>query len=90
MYLEATTWARVRFIKAKESIQSAVKKFFQDEQGDTNMISVIIILVIVVGLAVVFRKNIAAMATKMWETIFKDASEATGGGIEEGSSTPFN
>ena len=58
MYLKATTWAMVGLAKAKEGVQSAVKKFFQNEQGDTNMISIIIILVIVVGLAIVFRKNI--------------------------------
>ncbi len=77
MYLEMTTWARVGLIKAKESVQSAVKKFFLDEQGDTNMISIIIILVIVVALAVVFRKNIATLVNNMWQQVFKDAKDST-------------
>lgn len=78
MYLKATTWAMVGLVKAKEGVQSAVKKFFQNEQGDTNMISIIIILVIVVGLAIVFRKNIATIANNLWNKIATDAGSATG------------
>lgn len=73
--------------RMKQRIGEAIHNFFTDEEGDTNFISIIIILVIVVGLAVVFRKNIAALVKSMWTSIFKDAKEATGSEI--GSPTEF-
>lgn len=63
--------------RMKQRIGEAVHDFFSDEEGDTNFISIIIILVIVVGLAVVFRKNIAQLVNEMWKNIFKDANDAT-------------
>lgn len=63
--------------RMKQRIGEAVHDFFTDEEGDTNFISIIIILVIVVGLAVVFRKNIATLVNNMWTSIFKDANAAT-------------
>lgn len=49
------------------------KTWFQDkiteERGDTNFISLIIILAIVLGLAVIFSKNISDFATNWWGKI---------------------
>lgn len=61
----------------KERVKDAVHSFFTDEEGDTNFISIIVVLVIVLGLAVVFRKNIAQLANSMWTKIFTDATDAT-------------
>lgn len=63
--------------RAKETVKSGFKNFFTTEEGDTNLISIVIVLVIVLALAVVFRKNIASLVNKMWEQIFKDATSAT-------------
>lgn len=64
--------------RMKERVKGAVRDFLTTENGDTNFISVIIILVIVVALAVVFRKNIANLVNAMWEKIMGDAGTATG------------
>lgn len=63
--------------RAKNAVVKGVHDFFVDENGDTNLISIVIVLVIVLGLAVVFRKNIAELVNKMWESIFSDAGDAT-------------
>lgn len=63
--------------RLKERMKGAVHSFFTDEDGDTNLISIVIVLVIVVALAVIFRKNIASLVNSMWEQIFKDANDAT-------------
>lgn len=65
----------------KEQAKGAVHNFFTDEEGDTNLISIVVVLVIVMALAVVFRKNIAELATKMWKQIGTDAGTATGTSI---------
>lgn len=68
--------------RMKENVKEAVHDFFTDEQGDTNLISIIIVLVIVIALAVVFRKNIANLVNGLWTKIFEDAGTATGGSFE--------
>ena len=65
-------------IKAREKVVDTVKDFFTDENGDTNMISIILVLVIVIALAALFRKNIAAMVSAMWESISEKFSGASG------------
>ena len=70
----------------KERVKDAVHSFFTDEEGDTNFISIIVVLVIVLALAVVFRKNIATLANNMWKQIFTDANSATG---TNGKATEF-
>ncbi len=76
-----------RVWRLKEGIKEAVRSFFADESGDTNLISIVVVLVIVMALAVVFRKNIADLLTQMWNQIFKDAQGATG---INGSATTFS
>lgn len=68
--------------RMKERVKEAVHDFFTDEQGDTNLISIIIVLVIVLALAIVFRKNIANLVNGLWSKIFSDAGTATGGTFE--------
>ena len=63
--------------RLKERMKEAVHDFFIDEKGDTNLISIVVVLVIVMALAVVFRKNIASLVNSMWQTIFSDAGSAT-------------
>ena len=72
--------------RMKEGIKEAAHSFFTDESGDTNLISIVVVLVIVMALAIVFRKNITDLLTQMWKKIFDDAQNATGIG---GSATEF-
>lgn len=58
-----------QLVRWKEQAKTAVHDFFVDENGDTNLISIVLVLVIVVGLAAIFRKNIANIANGMWTNI---------------------
>lgn len=75
--LECEVKAMLALRRAKNAVVKGVHDFFVDENGDTNLISIVIVLVIVLGLAVVFRKNIAELVNRMWESIFSDAKNAT-------------
>lgn len=65
MMAKASAYAMVKYWKAKE----AVKSFFEEERGDSHIIAVILVLVIVVGLAVLFRDKIGELLGKLWENI---------------------
>lgn len=62
-----------KIFQAKEAMRSFIKK----ENGDTNVISVIIILVVVIGLAILFRDNIRDLANSIWDRINTDAEGFT-------------
>ena len=68
---------RNRLWRASQSVKGAVKNFFTTEDGDTNFISIIVVLVIVLGLAALFRKNIAKLVSGWWEKINKSGNDAT-------------
>lgn len=59
--------------RAGAAMKQGVKELFTDEEGDTNIIAVILLLVIVVALAVLFREKIMELANSIWEKIGKDA-----------------
>lgn len=65
MMPKISAYAMVKYWKAKE----AVKSFFEEERGDSHIIAVILVLVVVVGLAVVFRKNITELLSNLWTGI---------------------
>lgn len=68
--------------RAKNTVGKAVHDFFVDEEGDTNLISIVLVLVIVLALAVVFRKNIANMVNSLWDSVNKDMETVTGSGFD--------
>lgn len=68
--------------RAKNNVGKAVHDFFVDEEGDTNLISIIIVLVIVIAIAAIFRKNIAKIVNSMWTSIAGDVGDAIGGSVE--------
>lgn len=78
MLLDYEVAVRNGLIKAKEIAGKAIKDFFTDEQGDTNMISIILVLVIVIALAALFRENISSMVQAMWTSISDKFNTASG------------
>ena len=56
-------------LRLKEQGKEALRKFFTDEEGDTNLISIIVVLVIVMALALLFRNNITKIVKAMWGKI---------------------
>ena len=73
--------------RMKENVKEAAHDFFTTEDGDTNLISIIIVLAIVIALAIVFRQNIAELVGKLWDKVFTDAATATG--AEKGNTKQF-
>lgn len=47
-----------------------VKAFIKNEQGDTNIIAIILILAIVIALAIVFRSQLTALFNRIWSGLF--------------------
>ena len=76
--LEYEVRIKNRLWRVKENIKGGLKSFFTTEDGDTNMISIVIVLVIVIALAAVFRNNIKTLVNNMWQTIFQKSGDATG------------
>ena len=66
-----------RLWRTTESVKGAVKRFFTTEDGDTNFISIIVVLVIVLGLAALFRQQIGDLVSEWWDKIIKSGNDAT-------------
>lgn len=67
--------AMIAWQRAKAAVMKGVKDFFTDENGDTNMISIVVVLVVVLGLAILFKGKATSFVTKLWNTIDKKAGE---------------
>ena len=61
--------------RAKVAVKKGVKDFFTNENGDTNMISIVVVLVVVLGLAILFKKNATDFVEKLWGTINQKSGE---------------
>lgn len=68
----------MRTYMCMQMLRMKVREFLTKENGDTNIIAIVLIMVVVVGLAVVFRENITSLITKMWTKITTDATPFTG------------
>ena len=55
--------------RAKVAVKKGVMDFFTNENGDTNMISIVVVLVVVLGLAILFKNKATDFVTKLWKTI---------------------
>lgn len=82
MFLEAEVRIQTGFWKMKERVKDAVHDFFTTEEGDTNFISILIILVIVIALAAIFRTNIKNMVEAMWDKISGNVKDAVGEDVD--------
>lgn len=65
---------RNRLWRVSQSVKGAVKDFLTTEDGDTNFISIIIVLMIVLGLALLFRNKINELVGGWWSSISRDGS----------------
>jgi hypothetical protein len=65
------TAAGIGFRSAKTKLYSMLKK----ENGEVNIIAIIVVLVIALALAMVFRSQIQQLFNKLWDSIFKNAGD---------------
>jgi predicted exporter len=57
-----------------------VWSFFHDEEGDVNIVSMVVLIGIAVLLAVFFRTQIQSLLQTLFGTITGNATSAVGGG----------
>lgn len=76
MLNKIAAYATVRMWKMKE----AMKNFREEERGD-HVIEIILVLIIVVGLAVIFRDKIAALLNSLWTSITGTTKDFTPGSV---------
>lgn len=61
--------AMLAWQRAKAAAMKGIREFLTDENGDTNMISIIVVLMIVLGLAVTFKTKIGTFVGDLWKNI---------------------
>lgn len=54
-------------------------KFFKDEQGDVNVVSIVVLIGVAVLLAIIFKDAITTLIESMLGTITENAQNAVGG-----------
>lgn len=68
MYLYGKTWA-----------ENKVRDFLKKEDGDVNIVSIVVIIGIVIIIAGIFRNQIQALLTTLFEKINTGAQQAITG-----------
>ncbi len=56
------------YFKAKCKVMS----FFEDETGDTNIIAIILLIIVVIAMAVIFRNQIANVINSLFNRVTND------------------
>lgn len=57
--------------------KNKIKEFINDETG-MGTVEIILIIVVLIGLVIVFKKEIDGLVTEIFKTINKDAAKVTG------------
>ena len=68
---KADLWCLSTKYKMQNFVESKIKSFMQDENGDTNFISILIVLGIVVALLLIFQGYIKTIMAKVKENVDK-------------------
>ncbi len=63
-------------IKATTAIRFKAREFFTKENGDVNIVSIVVLIGIAVILALAFRKAISNVLNSMFNTINKNVNNA--------------
>ena len=58
----------IKGLLAKEKLINLCK----DENGEANIIAIILVLAIVIALAIIFRNQLTALFNKIWNSLFAD------------------
>lgn len=53
-----------------------VLRLLKNEQGETNLVAIILILAVVIALVVLFRDKLKAIFDQIWDAIGGDVGEA--------------
>ncbi len=53
-------------------LQEKFNKLMKDENGEANIIAIILVLAIVIALAIIFRTQLTALFNKIWASLFSN------------------
>lgn len=56
----------------KEDLKIKLKKLMKEEKGETNIVSIIFIIIIVIGLAIIFRDRLTELINSLFDQIEED------------------
>lgn len=56
----------------KEDLKGRMKKLLKDKKGETNIVSIIFIIIIVIGLAIIFRDRLTDLINSLFDQIEED------------------
>ena len=56
-----------------------LREFFTKEEGEVNIVTIVVLIGIAVALAIIFKNQITSLLTTLFETITKQATDAVGG-----------
>ena len=73
------------YIKMTNGVQNLMKK----ENGEANIIAIILVLAIVIALVIVFRKSISNLVNKIWQNIAEGVTNALPSSSGEGTVQTF-
>lgn len=57
-------------------VQSKVESFFKKEDGEVNIIAIVVLIGIAILLALIFKDRIAALINSLFDTIDQNAQNA--------------
>lgn len=66
----------VRLLALRDGLVEGVQDFLHDEQGDVNIVSIVVLIGIAVLLAVLFREQIEKLLKTLFTTISGNATKA--------------
>ena len=80
--MKETIFKKTNLLKAKASAlylnaKSRMKDLANDEEG-MGTVEIILIIVVLIGLVIVFKKEIDGLVTEIFKTINSDAAKVTG------------
>ena len=80
--MKETIFKKTNLLKAKASAlylnaKSRMKDLVNDEEG-MGTVEIILIIVVLIGLVIVFKKEIDGLVTEIFKTINSDAAKVTG------------
>jgi len=66
----------LKLVVAETELQRRFEEFFYDEDGEVNIIAMIVLLAIAIALAIVFRSSIKKLFDTIWTNISTDTNSA--------------
>ena len=66
----------IKFYAWMLQAKAKVQEFFEKENGDVNVVSIVVLIGVAVLLAIIFKDAITDLIDKLFATISKNASDA--------------